>query len=148
MKPLRLSQKLFLKSFHYAPRLAINLLIKNDKGEVLLTRRAIPPQKGVWHYPGTFLLKDEKISECLIRLCKDELGIMLEIKRVPRLCGLFENLTKDPRGHVVDALYEYMLPLTQKIISTEETSGAHFFKYLPRKIGFNHKDTLKQLGFK
>lgn len=148
MKPKRLPQKLFLKSFEYAPRLALNLLVKNQKGEVLLARRAIPPQKGAWHYPGTFLLKNEKISECLARLFKNELGMRLAKGVHLIFLGLFEDMNKDPRGHVIDAVWEYTLSASGKITSTAETKEARFFGKLPQRMGFNHKDTLKKLGLK
>lgn len=145
MKPKRLSQKLFLKSFEYAPRLAVNLLIKNQAGEILLTRRAIQPQKGAWHYPGMFLLKSEKISDCLARLFKDELGMRCRKKMSLKFLGLFENMDKDPRGHVIDALWEYVLLSVEKVTLTSETREVRFFKSLPRRMGFNHRDTINKV---
>ena len=145
-RPKRLPQKLFLEAFKYTPRLAVCLLVKNEKGEILLTRRAIPPQKGAWHYPGTFLWKHEKISECFKRLFKDEFGMHLNGKARLKFLGLFENIHKDPRGHVIDAMWKYKISSAEKIIPTAETREARFFKKLPQRIGFNHRDTLKKLG--
>ena len=56
-KPERLPEKEFLETFKNVPRLAVNLLITDQNGRVLLTRRNIPPFLGSWHFPGSFLLK-------------------------------------------------------------------------------------------
>ncbi len=147
MAPKLLPKKLFLKSFKYAPRLAICILLKNPRGEILLTKREIPPYQGSWHYPGGFLLKNESIENCLKRVAKKEIGINIDVGKI-KFLGLFENLKGDPRGHVIDAVYEYKVKKGVKLSLNKETEEFRFFKKLPPKIGFNHHRTLKKLGYK
>lgn len=61
--PKRLSQEEFLETFKNVPRVAINLIITDIDNKVLLTRRNISPCLGEWHFPGSFLLKNETIDE-------------------------------------------------------------------------------------
>ena len=143
--PKLLPLKTFLKTFEHAPRLAISLIVKNKKHEVLLARRAIPPKKGSWHMPGGFVLKGEALAQCMARIGKKELGLKID-SRAAKLLGAFDDLHKDPRGHVVDLIYE--ITVNTLPVTTEETQEIRFFKKLPAPIGFNHGETLRSLGYK
>ncbi len=143
IKPLPL--KLFLKTFDYAPRLAISLVVLNARGEVLLARRAIAPGVGSWHLPGGFILKGESFQQCIQRLVRKELGLKMSAK-LAKQTGAFENLHKDPRGHVVDLIY--ILKVSAAPRPTKETQEIKFFKKLPAVIGFGHGDILRELGYK
>jgi ADP-ribose pyrophosphatase YjhB (NUDIX family) len=139
----RLPHESFLKTFELVPRVAINLLVENQDGNLLLAKRAIPPSPDVWHFPGSFLLKGETIQACLIRIAKDEIN--LELKGEPELAGVFEDLDKDPRGHVIDVVYRIRLKADISLKPTQETKELHFFKKIPTQIGFNHRETLLKL---
>ena len=143
--PKRLPLKIFLKTFAYAPRMAVSLIIESKKKEVLLARRAIAPLKGKWHLPGGFVLKGESINECIKRVASKELGLRVNPSSAT-LLGLFDDLDKDPRGHVIDAIYKLKISAFPK--TTEETQELKFFKKLPPRMGFNHAETLRKLGYK
>ena len=53
-------------------------IIMNSKGEVLLTRRAFDPAKGMLDLPGGFVDMNETAEEALIRELKEELGIEVQ----------------------------------------------------------------------
>ena len=142
----RLPYEEFLKTFENVPRVAFNLLIEDHKGKILLTKRSIPPEKDLWHFPGSFLLKGETISECMQRIAHDEFGYVF--KEEPRLAGVFEDLDKDPRGHVIDIVYIIKLKEQIKLVLTQETKEAKYFDRIPENMGFNHKETLIALGYK
>jgi len=142
----KLSEKKFLETFKYSPRVALNILVKNKKGEILLTKRAIKPQKGYWHYPGGFILKGERIDDCFKRISKTELGITLDPKKKKSL-GVIENLKGDERGHILDLIYEYNIDDNLDLKSNTQTMEFEYFYKLPPKIGFNHKKTLHELGY-
>ena len=174
MTPKKLPYKVFLKSFQYVPRPAVNLLVEREVcetsrrqngkfrklpiKEVLLTRRKKPPFAGSWHLPGSFVLKGESLMDCVKRVAKEELGIKVENVRLARV---FDDIKGDPRGHVVDLVYRCYIKLNQKRPglagqgqafpelpkSVGDTAEIKFFKKLPENIGFNHKDTLKKLGY-
>ena len=84
----RLSLKEFNKVYSKVPRLAVDLFIRKapDYG-ILLTKRAITPFKGMWHFPGGTVLKEETIKQALKRIAKEELGIKVKIGK---LLGYYE----------------------------------------------------------
>lgn len=136
--PKKLPHKLFIETFKYAPRAAINLLIENPKGEILLVKRRTEPFAGFWHLPGSFIMKGEALVECIKRVGKDELGIEIDPKKA-KFLGIFDDLYSDPRGHVIDIVYG--------IETAHEPADANFFEKLPDDIGFNHRKTLNKLGY-
>ena len=54
---------------------AVAGLILNEKGELLLTRRAIHPHFGMLDLPGGFVDPLESVEDALIRELKEELGL-------------------------------------------------------------------------
>ena len=145
--PKKLPYKTFIKTFELVPRVAFNLLISDREGQILLTKRAISPFKNHWHLPGSFLLKGETILECLRRIAKNEVGVHLDVKKA-KLSGVFEDIDKDPRGHVIDVVYGYKLTGKVEFNPGVDTKEIRFFKKLPSKIGFSHLKTLHKLGYK
>lgn len=64
-------------SFHYFVNssAAVAVLLFNEKGELLLTRRAIEPYKGKLDLPGGFIDPGESGEQAAIREIHEELGI-------------------------------------------------------------------------
>jgi 8-oxo-dGTP diphosphatase len=145
--PEKLPYDIFMQTFAYVPRVALNLVITNAEKQVLLTKRSKPSFVDAWHFPGSFLLKDESLPDCLSRIAREELGIGI-VPTSTKLLGVFEDRDKDARGHVIDIMYGYELvtPLPHTVVG--DTKEMNFFTALPEPIGFNHRDTLSQLGFK
>ncbi len=141
----KLPEKTFLKSFELVPRVAVNLLIVDSGNRLLLTKRTMPPGVGTWHYPGSFLLKNETILDCIERVASDELGLRISVKKA-MLAGVAEDIHDDPRGHVIDLLYRYEAG-GGELETFRETGYMKFFSALPDNVGFNHRETLKSLGF-
>lgn len=152
MTPKKLPFDQFLKTFEFVPRIAVNLLIEQSmevsqtSKEVLLTRRKRPPFAGSWHMPGSFLLKGEPLMDCVHRVAKEETGVdVTDIE----LAGVFDDLTGDPRGHVVDVVYRCRIgkglalrSRARPLVPVGDTAEIRFFKKLPKSIGFNHRETL------
>lgn len=57
MEVQKLSYEDFLESLRLCLRLAVELILGNAEGEVLLIQRTKPPFENHWHLPGGFLLK-------------------------------------------------------------------------------------------
>lgn len=145
-----LSKEEFLKTFQKVPRVAINLIITDPKGRILLARRNIPPCLGSWHFPGGFLLKNEPIIEAQKRIAKNELGLDIKNSKELPILGVFDDIKGDSRGHVVDVAYALKIQDISTIQINNETLEVKFFEKnnLPSGIGFNHRETLNKLGFK
>ena len=64
--------------FYQNAKPTASVLIENNKGEILLTRRAIEPLKGYWDTAGGFCEEDEHPENAARREIKEELGIDIE----------------------------------------------------------------------
>jgi ADP-ribose pyrophosphatase YjhB (NUDIX family) len=53
-------------------------LVLDDGGRVLLSRRAVEPDKGKWDFPGGFLEEGEHPVDCLRRELDEEAGVRIE----------------------------------------------------------------------
>lgn len=125
------------------------IILKNNK--ILLTKRAIEPFIGYWVIPGGHVDYGERVEEALKREMKEELGILVKIKK---LIGVYSDPKRDPRYHTVSVVY-----LCQSIrqarggkirLNREASEFKYFsFKNLPKKIGFDHRkiiyDTRKRI---
>lgn len=101
-----------------APLVSIDLIVKNDKGEVLVGLRKNEPARGFWFVPGCRILKDERIAEAFGRTGHEELGINLAFEDASFL-GVFEHLypnnfteKEDFSTHYVVLAYEVKVPET------------------------------------
>jgi ADP-ribose pyrophosphatase YjhB (NUDIX family) len=73
-----LTQKEFDEIYAKVPRLTVEVIVKNDKGAVYLTRRAIEPCKGQWHLPGGTVRFGEPVAEAVKRIAERELRITVK----------------------------------------------------------------------
>ncbi len=84
---------------------AIIALIFNEKGDLLVTRRAFPPAKGALDFPGGFIDPNETAEETVIREIKEELNL-----EVTGMKFLFTNPNQYPYSgiiiHTIDLIFE------------------------------------------
>jgi len=143
MPPLFLTPRQFKSSFNVVPRLMINILVLNKLDQFLLTRRGIEPEIGKWQVPGSFLLKNETIQECVARIGVEELGFTLSSNDC-RLASFEEDLTQDPRGHVVHVVYKYRVLRDISLKPWGESAEMTFFSSIPQNMGFHYSEILKK----
>lgn len=72
---LPLSKKEFDDIYSKVPRLTVEIIIKDQKNRLFLTKRAIEPCKGQWHIPGGTVLFGETLIEAVKRIAMREVGI-------------------------------------------------------------------------
>ncbi len=125
------------------PGLTTDAIILNDKKEVLLIKRTIPPFKGTWVLPGGHVEYKEKVEDSLKREAKEEIGVELEIKE---LFGVYSTPNRDPRDHIVTIVYTGKIKEGSEIKLGEEASDYKFFplKDLSSNIGFDHKKIIEE----
>ncbi len=81
---------------------AVAALIVNDKGEILFTRRAIEPHKGMLDLPGGFVDIMESAENALIREIKEELNLDI---------NSFKYFMSSPNEYIFGGLSVFTLDL-------------------------------------
>ncbi len=89
-----LEKKMFKMVISSVPLIAIDLIIYNDKGEVLLGYRTNRPAKGYWFVPGGRVRKNETLEQAFDRISKVELGQLLKLTDATCL-GPYEHFYQD-----------------------------------------------------
>lgn len=117
----------FKKIYKRVPRLCVDLLIRNNKGEILLTKRDIPPDLGWWHFPGGTVLLGESMEDAIQRVGMEELQTRLKVKK---LLGINEY-HKSGFGYPLAATY--LVEAQGKLLGGEQAREIGFFKKLPEK---------------
>jgi ADP-ribose pyrophosphatase YjhB (NUDIX family) len=74
----------------YMPFSSVDIVIFKD-GEIILTKRTIPPYRGYWNLPGSVILKNEKMVDAVKRSSREELGIEVIS---PTFISNYETFTK------------------------------------------------------
>lgn len=71
------------------PILCVDVVVRNERGEYLLVKRANPPMQDEWWVVGGRVLKGETLGDAVARKVKEEAG--LEVSAVQPL-GYFETI--------------------------------------------------------
>lgn len=106
---------------------AVAALIVNDKGELLLARRAVEPQKGMLDLPGGFVDVMETAEQAICREIKEELN--LEVAELSYFMSY-------PNEYVFGGLSVFTLDLAyickinsfNKISAKDDISGFKFYQ--------------------
>jgi 8-oxo-dGTP diphosphatase len=84
-------------------RTAVVAIVQNDNGQVLLTKRAIPPYLGRWVMPGGKIDLGEPITAALKREVSEEVGLDVHVEG---LVDIFEVVPSgEHRDHFVILYY-------------------------------------------
>jgi len=70
---------------------AVDIVIFNNKGDVLLGKRLVKAGLGTWGFPGGHLKTGEKIEECAKREISEELGSEARIEPTDEILAVREN---------------------------------------------------------
>lgn len=76
------------------PLISIDLIVRNELGQVLLWRRLNRPAQGFWFVPGGRVRKDERLNDAFWRLTEEELGIAASRENA-RFLGPYEHFYAD-----------------------------------------------------
>lgn len=74
---------------------ALDLIIENNAGEVLLGLRSNPPAQGFWFVPGGRIYKNERIRAALWRLLEEEIGLAPDDVIGIALQGLYDHIYEE-----------------------------------------------------
>ena len=73
-----LDKDIFSGVMQNTPLISIDLIVKNDKNQVLLGKRVNEPALGFWFVPGGRVFKDESLDDAFERTVKEELHLNLQ----------------------------------------------------------------------
>lgn len=140
----RLPRKEFVYIYSKVPRLCVDIIVKNDEG-VVLSKRDIPPAKGMWHIPGGTVLFGETHSQAVKRIAEKELGLNVEVVSP---IGIIEYSNKYSYGQSTAIVYMVAV-LGGKLRGSKEGKEVGFFKEIPKNtIPEQEEFLIDKLGFK
>lgn len=91
-----LPDETFKSVIQSTPLISIDLIVRNEQGEVLLGKRVNAPAKGYWFVPGGRVRKNETLDDAFVRLVREELGIESGITRADaKFLGVYEHFYDD-----------------------------------------------------
>ncbi len=137
----RIPAKEFKQIYSRVPRVTVELIVMTKQG-IVLSKRAIEPEKGKWHLPGGTIFKGETVTQAVHRVAQEELGIRVSIKK---LAGIIEypnmkNYFGQPIG------IAFILSTNQKKFKTDhQASETGVFKTLPKELVKDQKIFLKKV---
>ncbi len=89
---MTIDKESFLKVAEAAPFVSIDLIIRNERNEILLGYRRNRPAQHTWFVPGGRIRKNERTQDALQRIARAELGIAAP---QGKLVGVFDHIYED-----------------------------------------------------
>jgi len=116
-----LDLKTFTTIVKHTPLISIDLIIRNNDGEILLGHRLNTPARGFWFTLGGRIYKNETMSNAFKRIAHDELGIDTTLNDATFI-GTFEHfyddsvMSSDISTHYVVLAYEITADIDLSIL--------------------------------
>ncbi len=116
------------------PKVAVAAIIPMDDGIVLL-KRAIEPQIGMWSFPSGYVDRGERLERALEREVKEECGLVVSVEW---LVGVYSD-----EGQVVVLVVYHAEVVDGELMAGDETSDARVFAAdeMP-ELAFEHDDRI------
>lgn len=123
-----LPDETFKSVIQNTPLISIDLIVRNQQGEVLLGKRVNAPAKGYWFVPGGRVRKNETLDDAFVRLVKEELGIESGITRADaKFLGVYEHFYddyvfgNDVSTHYIVLAYDFIFDINKDFFSNQHT---------------------------
>ena len=123
------------------PLIATDVIIHQEGQSwrsIVLIKRKNPPVG--WAIPGGFVDIGETVEHAAVREAKEETGLEVTLQD---LLGLYSEPNRDPRGHVVSAVY--IGTGRGQMVAADDASTVDVFSVdqLPRPMAFDHAQVMK-----
>lgn len=102
---MQLDKENFSRIIDATPLVSIDLIVQNERKEVLLGQRLNRPAQGYWFVPGGRIRKNEPLQQALSRIALNELGIPAG---AGQLLGAFDHFYDDNFLGVPDISTHYV----------------------------------------
>lgn len=126
-----LREELFLFVSKVTPMINVDLLIKNDNNETLLTWRDDDFHGPGWHIPGGIIRYKEEIKDRIKAVARIEIGAEIEYNSIPLIISEIIQRNRKNRGHFISILYECKLisSLDKNLQCINKTPKHHEWKW-------------------
>lgn len=99
----------FIQVVANTPLVAIDLIVPDGDGRVLVGRRTNQPAKGLWFVPGGRIRKNERLDTAYRRLGYAELGLANLNRANARFLGVYEHLYDDNFAGTIGVSTHYVV---------------------------------------
>lgn len=124
---------------HTQPALAVDAVVFDAKGRLLLIRRGNAPFKGRHALPGGFVEYGETVEAAARRELKEETGV---IPISQHLVGVYSHPKRDPRGHTVSVAFLMTVGLPQAKAGDDASGAVFVADWRSKKLAFDHNNIL------
>jgi ADP-ribose pyrophosphatase YjhB (NUDIX family) len=100
-----LPEDTFLFVSEITPLVNVDLLVKNEQGQTLLTWRDDGLYRPGWHVPGGVIRFKEKFADRIQAVAANELGAAVRFQPTPLIVNEVIHPSRSVRGHFVSFLY-------------------------------------------
>jgi len=126
---VNLSKDKFREVIKNTPLFSIDLVIVNNKNEILLGLRNNAPAQGFWFVPGGRVYKDELLEKGFERICSSEIGVAKSLKDTEFL-GIYEHIYENNFFDSSFSTHYIVMGLKLKLdLMTSELSKEQHLKY-------------------
>lgn len=105
---LGLPKEVFLFISRLTPMVNVDLLIKDEKGRILLSWRDDTFHEPGWHVPGGVVRFKEKLEKRIQKVAKTEIGTVVKFDPIPLAVNQI-ICDYNTRGHFISLLYKCFL---------------------------------------
>ena len=121
------------------PLLAVDCVVRDASGRILLVTRANPPFRGRLALPGGFVNRGESVEDACRREVKEETG--LKLNRL-RLVGVYSAPGRDPRGPICSVAFFASVRVRAVKGGDDARDAAWVADWKSANLAFDHRDII------
>ena len=123
------------------PAIAVDCVVFDNEGRLLLIQRKNEPFKGKYALPGGFVEYGEGVEVAARRELHEETGLKI---RQLHLVGVYSEAKRDPRGHIISIAYVAVVTRAMKVRGGDDAMSAEFKTDWRRlKLAFDHNKIVR-----
>lgn len=131
----------FREIYSKVPRLCVEVIIKTDKGIVLLLRKK-HGWEGLWHLPGSTVYYKEPIEKAVERIASEETGVTV---RIEKFLGFAQYPSEEKiRGFGYSVSLMFLCTVTMgEFLCDEDSSELREFSQMPDNMVHEEQEFIR-----